>query len=335
MTLRRRVDPGTQESAAERRRTGRAARARARAVAGAAGLVIGYALDASIGQRRGLGPVAGYQRLASTLVRPTESHDLAAGLRPPALRSVGIAVGVPVAVAGIALVVSRNRPLLRTAVVAAATWSALGGGTIRRESTHQSTLDTAEAARGAVEFVAAGTADHVVGPLVWGAVAGAPGMLGYRAVGALNEVLRRASEGQERGLPGTLVARVDDLAKVVPSRFTAMLTVAAAPIVGGSPGRAAWAWLRDGHRHPELNAGQSEAAMAGALDVRLEPVTVHSGQTPGRAGAGADLGRDPSADDVRRAATLSRAVGVAALVLCAGHVLARPWRARRRAAHRR
>src|SRR4051794_5323002 len=104
MTLR--VDPGTRQ----------AARGRARAVAGAAGLVIGYALDASIGQRRGLGPVAGYQRLASPLVRPTDRHALAAGLRPPALRSVGIAVGVPVGLAGVALLVSRNRPLLRTAV---------------------------------------------------------------------------------------------------------------------------------------------------------------------------------------------------------------------------
>jgi len=145
--------------AAERRRTGRAARVRGRAVAGAAGLVLGYALDATVGQRRGLGPVAGYQRLASALVRPTEGQDLAAGLRPRGLRSVGFAVGVPVAVGAIALVASRNRPLLRTVVVAAATWSALGGGAIRRDATRQSTLDSTAAAGAAIESVAGRTAE--------------------------------------------------------------------------------------------------------------------------------------------------------------------------------
>jgi adenosylcobinamide-phosphate synthase len=123
---------------------------------------------------------------------------------------------------------------------------------------------------------------------------------------------------------GTAAARLDDLANLGPSRATAALTVALAPLAGGSRVEALRAWLRDGRRHPSPNAGQCEAAMAGALGVRLGGRNVYHGRVEERPVLGD--GKPPEAADIRRAARLSAAVGAAALALAVGHAVAAPWR---------
>jgi len=328
------------ERAAARRRA--AARAvTGRAVADAAGMALGYALDAALGDPRRFHPVAGYGKLAAALERRTYADDRAAGLR-----HVGIAVGVPVALAGAAAFATRRRPVLRALVTAALTWTVLGGTSLRREARAMSssladgdlaaarrrlphlagrdpsTLDSAELARATVESVAENTSDAVVGPLVWGAVGGLPGLVGYRAVNTLDAMVGHRSPRYARF--GTAAARADDLANLVPSRLTALLTVATAPTVGGSPARTAWVWLRDGNRHPSPNSGQCEAAVAGALGVRLGGRNVYFGRTEDRPRLGD--GPAPSGRDIERAAKLSTMVSAAALGLCLGHILARPLR---------
>jgi adenosylcobinamide-phosphate synthase len=315
--------------------------ARSIAAADAAGLVLGYALDAALGDPRRFHPVAGYGRLATALERRTYADDRAAGLR-----HAGIAVGVPVALAAAATLATRRRPMLRTLLTAAVTWAVLGGTSLRREARGMSTalrdgdlraarerlphlcgrdpstLDASELARATVESVAENTSDAVVGPLVWAAVAGLPGLVGYRAVNTLDAMVGHRSPRYARF--GTAAARADDMANLVPSRLTAMLTVAAAPAVDGSPARAAWTWLRDGNRHPSPNSGQCEAAMAGALGIRLGGRNVYFGRTENRPRLGD--GPAPSVWDIDRATTLSMLVGAAALGLSAGHVLTRPLR---------
>jgi adenosylcobinamide-phosphate synthase len=313
---------------------------RARA-ADAVGLVAGYLLDAMVGDPRRFHPVAGYGRLAGALERRTYAPDPAAGARYAA-----IAVGVPVVAAGVAAALTRRRPLARAAVVAATTWAVLGGTSLRREASAManaletgdleaarrrlpnlcgrdpSNLDTAGLARATVESVAENTSDAVVGPLVWGAVAGLPGLVGYRAVNTLDAMVGHRSPRYERF--GTAAARADDAANLVPARLTALLTAAAAGTVDGSVARALWIWFRDGRRHPSPNAGQCEAAMAGALGVRLGGPNVYFGRSQERPTLGD--GRRPDAADVRRAARLSAVVGAAALGLCVGRILTRPRR---------
>jgi len=199
-----------------------------------------------------------------------------------------------------------------------------------------SALDAGEIARATVESVAENTSDAVVAPLFWGAVVGLPGLVGYRAVNTLDAMVGHRSE-RYRDF-GTAAARLDDAANLVPARLTAALTVLVAPLVRDPSGRrgpvrsatgALVAWVRDGRRHPSPNAGQCEAAMAGALGVRLGGRNVYHGRAEERPRLG--RGPLPGPAEVRRAARISGAVGTAAL---AAFVAARLALARRRAARR-
>jgi adenosylcobinamide-phosphate synthase len=299
-----------------------------RAAANAVGLVAGFALDAVVGDPRRGHPVAAYGRATAALERRVYRPTRGAGMRYAAL-----AVGVPAAVAAGANLATRGRPMARAALVAGATWAALGARTLRREATvmaealdrgdlpaargrlshlcgrDPSGLDEPELSRATVESIAENTSDAVVAPLFWGAVAGLPGLVGYRAANTLDAMVGHRSARYARF--GTAAARLDDLLNLAPSRLTAALIAATAPLAGGDPGRALRIWRRDGGDHPSPNAGQCESAMAGALGVRLGGRNVYFGRSETRPLMGD--GPRPDAEDVRRAAALSGAVAVVAL----------------------
>ncbi|MDQ1678085.1 MAG: adenosylcobinamide-phosphate synthase [Actinomycetota bacterium] len=315
----------------------------------AAGMLLGAALDAVVGDPRRAHPVAAYGRAVGAVERRMHRDARGAGVVFTA-----VCVGAPV-LGGVALQrASRGRPVARTVLTAAATWAVLGGTTLRREAAAMgaslergdltaararlphlagrdpSVLDAAGLARATVESVAENTSDAVVAPLVWGALGGVPGLLGYRAVNTLDAMVGHRSPRHRRF--GWASARLDDVANLVPARVTAVLTVAAAPIVGGSR-RESWRiWRRDGRAHPSPNSGHCEASAAGAMGVRLGGRNVYAGRTEDRPGLGD--GPPPSVADVARGARLSAAVAVGALVLTAGHVAARPMRRRLYAAAR-
>jgi adenosylcobinamide-phosphate synthase len=64
--------------------------------------------------------------------------------------------------------------------------------------------------------------------------------------------------------------------------------------------------------------------MAGALGIRLGGRNVYAGRVEDRPALGD--GRTAKPDDIRAATRISAAVGIGALVLTAGHALARPAR---------
>jgi adenosylcobinamide-phosphate synthase len=230
---------------------------------------------------------------------------------------------------------TRRRPLLRFAATALASWTVLGGRGLAAEGTAMARLleagdlpgarrrlshlcgrdaaelGPAELARAATESIAENTSDAVVAPLFWGAVAGIPGLLGYRALNTLDAMVGHRSPRFERF--GWAAARADDLANLLPARLAALATACCAPLVGGRPGRALRVWRRDAARHPSPNAGQVEAAFAGALAVRLGGVNTYGDRTENRGLLGD--GPEPGPADLRCAVTLSRAVGVAAAAL--------------------
>jgi adenosylcobinamide-phosphate synthase len=180
-----------------------------------------------------------------------------------------------------------------------------------------STLDAAGVARAAVESVAENTCDAIVAPLFWGAVAGVPGLLGYRAVNTLDAMVGHRSPRYARF--GWAAARLDDVANVLPARLTACLVAVVAPAVGGDMRGALRISVRDGRKHPSPNSGVSEAAFAGALGLQLGGRNVYRGAVEHRPVLGA--GSAPAAADIARANRLSAGVTLAAAAAAA--VLAR------------
>ncbi len=223
-------------------------------------------------------------------------------------------------------------------MTAAATWTVLGGTSLRRHGRRlgsdlargdvaaarsrlpalcgrdPAVLDTAGLSRAGVESLAENTSDAVVGPLVWGAVGGVPGLLGYRAINTLDAMVGYRSSRHARF--GWASARLDDFANLLPSRVTGLLACACAPVVGGSPVDAYWVMRRDGASHPSPNAGQVEAAFAGALGLRLGGTLRYHHGVEHRPVMG--YGRTAQPADLERAAVLSAAVSASALILSAG-----------------
>ncbi len=180
-------------------------------------------------------------------------------------------------------------------------------------------LDAAGLARAGTESMAENTSDAVVAPLLWGAIAGMPGLLGYRAVNTLDAMVGHRSARHARF--GWAAARLDDVANLVPARVAALLFAGLAPLAGGSAAAALRAWRRDAPAHPSPNAGPVEAAAAGALGVRLGGPTVYAHGVENRPVLGS--GPAPGPADLRRAVRLSRLVGAGAAALaCAVAALA-------------
>ena len=295
----------------------------------AAGLVLGYAADRLLGDPQRHHPVAGFGRTATAVERRLYADSRARGVVHSA-----ILLGGTVAL-GVLAERSCSRPVARTAASAAATWVVLGGRSLEREAeavhaylaagdlpsarerlTHlvgrdTSGLGTSEIARAVVESVAENTSDAVVAPLAWGAVAGVPGLLGYRAANTLDAMVGHHNARYERY--GWASALLDDLVNLPGSRLSGALTLAADP----AHAREAWrAWRRDARRHPSPNAGVVEAAFAGSLGIRLGGVNRYDGdRIEHRAVMGS--GRVPQPDDIRRATVLARRVGAGAVATAA------------------
>jgi adenosylcobinamide-phosphate synthase len=296
------------------------------------GIAGGLGLDALLGDPRRGHPVAAFGSVAARTERAVHRDSRAVGTAYALLLSGGAALAS-------GLVGRRvHNPYVRTALTAAATWSAVGGTTLRREALTMHALleegdlegarerlphlcgrDPAglqlrDLARATVESVAENTSDAVVGPLLWGAVAGVPGLVGYRAVNTLDAMVGHRSPRYEQF--GWASARLDDLANLAPARLTAALAVVLAPLVDGRPTEARRVWVRDGHKHPSPNAGPVEAAFAGALGRTLGGRLSYDGQVEERPLMG--NGPSPTVEDIPRAVRLSTAVGLAAGVLAVG-----------------
>ena len=178
-------------------------------------------------------------------------------------------------------------------------------------------LDEAAVCRAAIESLAENFSDGVVAPLFWLVVAGLPGGLAYKAINTADSMIGHKTE---RHLWfGWAAARCDDLVNLPASRLTSLWLVLAAIPLGLSPrGALATVWRDAGH-HRSPNAGWPEAAMAGALGIRLSGPRIYDGEVADERWVG--TGRsDLTAKDIRRALTLYRtacAIQIAVLVALA------------------
>ncbi|MGJ5177695.1 adenosylcobinamide-phosphate synthase CbiB [Bradyrhizobium oligotrophicum] len=175
-------------------------------------------------------------------------------------------------------------------------------------------LDEAGVSRAAIESLAENFSDGVVAPLFWLVVGGLPGILIYKAVNTADSMIGHLSD-RHRAF-GWAAARLDDLINLPASRLSALWLAAAACVVSGaSSASAVQVVARDAATHRSPNAGWPEAAMAGALGLRLAGPRVYHGHLVTDAWMG-DGRADLDASDIRRALRLYRmACLIQALVL--------------------
>jgi adenosylcobinamide-phosphate synthase len=189
-------------------------------------------------------------------------------------------------------------------------------------------LDDSGVARAAIESLAESTADGIVAPVFWGALFGLPGILVYKAVNTADSMIGHRDARYADF--GWAAARLDDLLNLAPARLTGLLFVIAAAFTPGADARGAFtAMRRDARKHASPNAGFPEAAMAGALGMRLGGPRAYDGEVhdlpwfgDGRAEAGSvDMRR---AAQLFIAASLAHAVILIGLASLVGHLMLPP-----------
>jgi adenosylcobinamide-phosphate synthase len=156
-----------------------------------------------------------------------------------------------------------------------------------------------------IESLAENLSDSVIAPLFYYACFGLPGAALYRLYNTFDAMI--GYHGRYEYL-GKAAARLDDVLNFLPSRLTALLIVACAPLYDGDWRRAWSIWRRDARKTASPNAGQPMAAAAGALGVQLEKVDHY---------IVGDRARALSTQDIKRAEQMVWCIGTLAFVLVA------------------
>ena len=176
-------------------------------------------------------------------------------------------------------------------------------------------LDEGETARAAVESVAENTVDGVTAPLLFAVLGGPAAAMMYKAVNTLDSMFGYKTERYLKF--GWASARLDDGVNFIPARITAALVPLAATLVGARPLQSLRCLVRDGKKHPSPNSGLAEAAMAGALGVRLGGISSYFGAQSTRPFLGDPL--EPlGKGHIRRTAVLMAATYLLAALLFLG-----------------
>jgi len=137
-------------------------------------------------------------------------------------------------------------------------------------------LDEPEVTRAVIETLAEGASDGIVAPMFYLAIGGVPAALAYKAINTLDSMI--GHRGKTYEFFGKCAARLDDVASFLPARVTALLLVCAAWTLH-LDWRGAWRIMRrDGGKHKSPNAGRPEAALAGALGVRIGGTNFYAGE---------------------------------------------------------
>ncbi|MFZ2174037.1 MAG: cobalamin biosynthesis protein [Rhodococcus sp. (in: high G+C Gram-positive bacteria)] len=304
----------------------------------AAGLLLGFAADRWFADPVRWHPVSGFGGAAMRFERLTYRDARAAGVLH-VLVLVGAAAGTGAVAARLA---RRGGWVGEAAGTAVAGWVVLGGTSLGRTGSAMarhldaddlpaarallpslcgrdpSVLGAEGLTRATLESVAENTSDAAVGALLWGALAGIPGLFVYRASNTLDAMIGYRSSKYRNF--GWAAARLDDAVNLLPARLTGVLTVAAAPAVDGSPIEAWTAWRRDAATHPSPNAGVAEASAAGALGITLGGRTEYAHGVEMRPRLGS--GRAPEPVDLHRAVRLSGMVQAGSALVSAALAVA-------------
>ncbi|OGW47667.1 MAG: cobalamin biosynthesis protein CobD [Nitrospirae bacterium GWC2_57_9] len=151
-----------------------------------------------------------------------------------------------------------------------------------------------------IETLAENLSDGIVAPLFYLALGGLPLAMAYKAVNTLDSMVGYKNEKYRYF--GWAGARLDDVANYLPARVSGLLIVLSAFVVNvatrpadsfSAARRAFRIMMRDGRKHPSPNSGVPEAAMAGALAMKLGGPSTYGGVLSSKAFIGDGERKDP------------------------------------------
>jgi len=156
------------------------------------------------------------------------------------------------------------------------------------------TLDESGVTRAAIESLAESFCDGITAPLFWLLILGLPGIWICKAVNTADSLIGHREQPWRDF--GWAAARTDDLLNLIPARI-------AGPLICLAAGRGWRVMWRDARKHASPNAGWSEAAMAGALGLRLAGPVNYDGEAHTKPWIG-DGRTHAGAGDISRALSL-------------------------------
>ncbi len=172
-------------------------------------------------------------------------------------------------------------------------------------------LDEGEITRATVETVAENIVDGIVAPLFYAFIGGVPLAMAYKAVNTLDSMVGYKNE-KYREL-GWASARFDDVCNYVPARVTGILLLLSFLLMGKPVRKAVVTIKRDAARHPSPNSGIPEAAVAGALGVRLGGTNYYGGVESCRAYMG-DPDTELTKEHIRTTVNIMRVTSAVAVL---------------------
>ncbi len=176
-------------------------------------------------------------------------------------------------------------------------------------------LDQSGVARAAIESLAENFSDGVIAPAFWLLLGGLPGIALYKAINTADSMIGHRTPRHQAF--GWAAARLDDVVNLPAARLTALLIAAGAALTpDASAGKALAAAWRDAGHHLSPNAGWPEAAMAGALGLRLVGPMVYGGLLVVGSWMG-DGRSEATVDDIEQALALYRRAWLVCVALVA------------------
>lgn len=139
-------------------------------------------------------------------------------------------------------------------------------------------LDEKGVTRATIESLSENASDGIIAPLFYFAIGGLPLAMTYKAINTMDSMV--GYKNDKYRYFGWAAARLDDIANFVPARITGLLIVMVSFFVSRSLFTVHCSlktMLRDGRKHLSPNSGVPEAAMAGALGIRLGGRSTYGG----------------------------------------------------------
>lgn len=131
----------------------------------------------------------------------------------------------------------------------------------------------------AVESIAENTNDGIIAPLFYLILGGPVLAITYKAINTLDSMVGYKNEKYIHF--GWFSAKLDDVANFIPARITGILIALSSAIPRFSLSNfysSLRTMLLEGGKHPSPNSGGPEAAMAGALGIRLGGPSTYKGK---------------------------------------------------------